>query len=201
MQKLRLNVNLAPVQIRVLPTAEQSIISQLAERLAKKEREVIDEIYHRFAPALLGMIMKLIPDQAAAEDVLQESFVKIWQNGDRYDAGKGRLFTWMLNICRNTALDYLKSSAFKQSSNQVVPMFDDENEPDSRYGFTEQKTDTIGFKEAMQMLGPENHEIIDLIYIKGYTQDETSQMLGIPLGTIKSRARNSIQKLKVIFNR
>lgn len=184
-----------------LPTPKIYTENELVQKLVSKDKTVIDIIYHMYSGALLGAVFRIVNNKEAAEDVLQESFIKIWKNGEKYDPTKGRLFTWMLNICKHSALDYVKSAAYKNNQNQSIPLFDNENEADKRFGSSEQNIETIGMNEVINKLENDHKEIVDLIYIKGYTQAETAEMLGIPLGTIKSRSRSAINKLRLIFER
>jgi RNA polymerase sigma-70 factor (ECF subfamily) len=129
--------------------------------------------------------------------VLQNSFVKIWLQIRTYDPQKGRLFTWMLRICRNTALDALKSPAVKnlskiQSTDSIVSIPGD--------GRSERLTDTIGVSSAVKGLDKEYQEVIDLIYFNGYTHAEAAEALSLPLGTVKTRVRSALHQLRKTFN-
>lgn len=186
---------------RYLPTTKIYTENELVEKLVNKDKTVIDIIYQMYSGALLGAIFRIVNNKEVAEDVLQEAFIKIWKYGEKFDASKGRLFTWMLNICKNAALDCIKSAAFKNNQNQSIPLFDNENEADNRFGSSEQNIETIGMTEVINKLENDHKKIVNLIYIKGYTQAETAEMLGLPLGTIKSRSRSAINKLRLIFER
>jgi RNA polymerase sigma-70 factor (ECF subfamily) len=151
-------------------------------------------LYERYSAALYGVISRIINDDHLAEDVLQESFVKIWKNVDEYDLNRGRLFTWMLNICRNTAIDKMRSkgykTAMKTQSDETVLY---EN-PTKIYDSV--KPETIGIREIVTKLKPEWRTIIDLIYFNGYTHQEAAETLNLPLGTVKTRLRSAIMYLR-----
>jgi RNA polymerase sigma-70 factor, ECF subfamily len=143
-------------------------------------------------------VLKVVYDEQIAQDVLQEAFVKIWNNIAQYNAQKGRLYTWMLNIARNAAIDKLRSrgeimKAKIQTGGDVVNNLE--------WGMkTEQLTDSIGLRKMVAQLKPEYETIINLAYFNGYTLDEISKTLQIPLGTVKTRMRSAIQQLRQIFN-
>ena len=94
--------------------------TELVTRLKNGDQQAMSELYDRFSSALLGIIMKVIPDQATAEDVLQETMIKIWNNIGSFDSAKGRLFTWMINIARNQSIDKTRSKGFKQQSKTLL---------------------------------------------------------------------------------
>lgn len=147
---------------------------------------------------MFGVIKRVIEAEDVANDVLQEAFVKIWRNIDMYDASKGSIFTWMLNICRNTAIDESRSKNFKkeaqnQNIEDYVSVVDTHNK-------VELKVDHIGLKEVIVKLKPEYRILIDKIYFEGYTQDEVSKELSIPLGTVKTRIRSAIAQLREVMN-
>lgn len=149
------------------------------------------ELYDRYSEALYGIALRIVRDEGTAEDVLQDAFTKIWQNGQRYDAKKGRLFTWMLNITRNTAIDRIRSAQARQK----IQALDDAvyNNPRMR---TEQSTDSIGLRKIVQRLDPKYRAMIDLAYFGGYTHKEIEEKLNLPLGTIKSRLRIALRELR-----
>jgi len=158
----------------------------------------VEALYDMYSSSLYGVISRIITDTAVAEDVLQETFVKIWHSFASYSTEKGRLFTWMVNIARNLAIDKLRSKDFKnQNKNQELEInvtFIDEQRN------TVYKPELLGVKELVQTLKPEQKLILELVYFKGYTHVEAADELGIPLGTIKTRLRMAIQELRKHFN-
>lgn len=165
--------------------------------LQSRENKAFSVLYDNYAPALLGIIVKIVRDEAEAENLLQDSFVKIWRNIHLYDATKGRLFTWILNIARNTAINYLRSSHYSvgqeiQNIENPVSIQTAHSEPD--------ETNYIGVTETVDKLEPKLKEIIDLIYFMGYTQQEVSEKLNMPLGTVKTRTRMALLQLRKYFS-
>ena len=166
--------------------------------LRNREKVAIEALYDMYSPSLYGVISRIITETATAEDVLQETFVKIWHSFSSYSTEKGRLFTWMVNIARNLAIDKIRSKDFKnQNKNQDLEnnvIFIDEQRN------TVYKPELLGIKELVETLKPEQKSILDLVYFKGYTHVEAADELGVPLGTIKTRLRMAIQQLRKHFN-
>lgn len=166
--------------------------------LRRREKIAVEALYDMYSSSLYGVIFRIITDTVVAEDVLQETFVKIWHSFASYSTEKGRLFTWMVNIARNLAIDKLRSKDFKnQNKNQELEInvtFIDEQRN------TVYKPELLGIKDLVQTLKPDQKEILELVYFKGYTHVEAADELGIPLGTIKTRLRMAIQQLRKHFN-
>lgn len=148
-----------------------------------------------YSAALYGVVLQIVKVEEIAEDVLQEGFVKIWGSFHMYDASKGRLFTWMINICRNLAIDKIRSK-----QHRVSQRTDDITHPSrAEFGSDSFNPEHIGVKEITEKLKPEQKQIIDLMYFKGMTQSEIAEEFNIPLGTVKTRARSAIKTLGKLF--
>lgn len=173
--------------------SEQDLIALLKN----KDRQAYSYLYDNYAGALYGIVMKVLNKEEAAKDVLQEVFVKIWQHIDSYDAAKGKLYTWMLNIARNAAIDMLRSSGF----NKDKKISELENNVHNDIGTlsTSIKTDHMGLKKIVSGLKEEHRQIIELAYFNGYTQEEIAKTLNIPLGTVKTRSRTALVQLKSLM--
>lgn len=129
-----------------------------------------------------------------AEEVLQDVFLKIWDKFEHYDASKGKLFTWLLNIARNQAIDKTRSreiSKDRKTSDiqNVVSRIDNKD-------YIEQRVDGIGVKDILKDLPKDQHFIVEYLYLKGYTQSELAEEFNIPLGTVKTRLRLAMQQLR-----
>ncbi|WP_395053677.1 RNA polymerase sigma factor [Flavobacterium sp.] len=162
--------------------------------ILKKDDKAFTTLYNMYHKSLFTVITNLIREQEEAEDVLQEVFVKIWKNIESYNESKGRFYTWILNIARNTAIDKLRSKGFNNSQKNLsadnfVHLLDDSNKLTNRI-------DTIGIKEFVQKLKPKCIQLIELLFFQGYTQQEASDELEIPLGTVKTQNRNCINDLR-----
>jgi RNA polymerase sigma-70 factor, ECF subfamily len=168
----------------------------LVNLLRQKNREGFSLLYDRYAPALFGVICKMVKDEQIGEDLLQETFIKVWRNIAQFNAEKGTLFTWLLNISRYTVIDYLRSKAHRQ---RRLSFFTDVYETNIREHYTEINTDVLGLRSMISKMEPKYREVIDLLYFWGYTQEEVSRLLRIPLGTVKSRARFALVHLRNSF--
>ena len=178
----------APIQI-----SEEVLVA----RLRKNERSAYEYLYDHYSGALYGVISRVVTDEEIANDVLQEAFVKIWKGIENYDPAKGKLFTWMLNICRNQAIDKTRSKDFNNAQkNQSTEKNVDQIE---RIKSDDLKPDHIGLKEFVDKLDPNEKFLIDLMYFKGYTQSEIAEEYNIPLGTVKTRLRSATMNLRKIF--
>lgn len=170
----------------------------LALKLRQRDRHAFQVIYDRYSAALYGVVMRIVPIEELAEDVLQETFVKIWKNTESYDNSRGTLFTWMLNIARNSALDKLRSSEYRQrTTNRSIENLVGEIDRQQNSSFN---PETIGLQEFVLKLKPDQQQLIDLIYYQGFTQSEAADELGIPLGTVKTRVRSALIRLRELMN-
>lgn len=170
---------------------------ELVVGLKNQDQTTFSYLYDNYAGALNGVIFKMVDDTQLAEDILQEAFLKIWNNFKQYDSTKGRLFTWMVNITRNLTIDTLRSKGYKKqqqishNENSVSGYKDASINPD--------RFDSMGLRKQISALKPDYKIIIDLAYFSGYTQDEISKEMGIPLGTVKTRMRSAIMELRKII--
>ncbi|WP_229311177.1 RNA polymerase sigma factor [Larkinella soli] len=170
---------------------------ELVEGLKARSQKAFAVLYDNYGTTLLGIICKIVRDEHEAENLLQDTFVKIWRNIDQYDASKGRLFTWLLNIARNTAINFLRSikdiekTEIQTAETDVYTARAVVSEPSP--------LEYIGVAETVNQLDPKLKQVIDLIYFFGYTQQEVADRLDMPLGTVKTRTRAALQQLKQLF--
>jgi RNA polymerase sigma factor (sigma-70 family) len=141
------------------------------------------------------MIIRIVKNEGVAEEVLQDVFLKIWHRFDNYDSAKGKLFTWMLNLARNLAIDKTRSREIikSQKTSDINNFVNTINNAES----IEQKIDDIGVKEILKGLPEEQRFVVEHLYLKGFTQSELAEESGIPLGTIKTRLRLAMQQLRI----
>lgn len=166
--------------------------TELVSQLQLRNQQAFSYLYDNYCGALNTIVLNVVNDAALAEDVLQEVFVKVWKQIESYDASKGRLFTWMMNIARNAAIDMVRSKGFQnnQKNNELTDAHF------SAAGTTQTKTDEIGLKKIVHGLKEEYKVLVELTYFQGYTQEEVSNMLQIPLGTVKTRLRAALVQLR-----
>ena len=171
---------------------------QLVLLLKKKERVALSYLYDHYSPALYGIVHRIVGQEDVAEEVLQDAFVKIWDKISTYDSDKGRLFTWMLNITRNLAIDKLRSKEFRH--NTKTDRLDNTVSSMSPTLYVEQQMKDHGLINLLHKLSPEQQMIVDLVYFKGYTHSEVAEEYDMPLGTVKTRLRAAIIKLRKLLN-
>jgi RNA polymerase sigma factor (sigma-70 family) len=167
---------------------------ELVTLLRQRDREAFSYLYDNYSPALYTVILSIVPDREQANDLLQDVFIKIWKQVDSYDVERGRLYTWMIQVARNSAIDVVRSTRYKQlKQNQAIT--------ESVYGSEshEFNPDKIGLRRVVHMLRQEHRELVELSYFQGFTQEEISKELDIPLGTVKSRLRNALIQLRNMF--
>lgn len=162
-------------------------------RLKNREERAFAELYDKYHTALYGILFKIVNDIEEAENLLQDSFVKIWKSIESYDAEKGRLFTWMLNIARNTALNHLRSV-------KNIELVEIQNSETSVYStwisVSPEEPEEFFIKEQIARMDFALRQVIDMIYYWGYTQQETAEKLNLPLGTVKTRTRTALNYLR-----
>ena len=172
---------------------EEDLIAALKER----SEHAFSYLYDNYSAAVYGVIFKMVEDKELAEDILQEVFVKIWNNFGTYNSAKGRLFTWMLNLTRNLTIDTFRSKGYKKQSK----IHKDENSVNNFSDGTKgaEQFDSLGIRKHLSLLKNDQRQIIDLAYFSGLTQDEISKHLSIPLGTVKTRMRTAIIELRKVL--
>ncbi|MEQ8245588.1 sigma-70 family RNA polymerase sigma factor [Fulvivirga sp.] len=179
--------------------SKQGIIEQdqLVQRLKARDKSALSYLYDNYSAAIYGAISRIINDEDVAEEVLQDAFMKYWDKIESYDASKGRLFTWMLNLARNLSIDKLRSKEIKKTqktddiSNNVYNV-ESEN-------LIHQNEESVGVKDLMKNLREEERKIVEMVYFKGYTQSEIADETGIPLGTVKTRLRMALKNLRSVL--
>ena len=165
---------------------------ELVRQLKLHEEQAFQHLYDHYSKSLFTVICQLVPQQDAAEDVLQQVFIKIWKNIHSYDVVKGRLFTWMLNIARNQAIDYTRSKEFNKAGKTVALS---EDVYTDREGSSAKVRD-IGLKRVLEGLPEESRKVLELSFFSGYSHQEIATMLQLPLGTVKTKIRAIIIELR-----
>ena len=173
------------------PYSEQELVGLLQQR----NENAFGYLYDNYSGALYGIVNSIVTDKEIANDVLQNVFVNIWRKIESYDASKGRLFTWMLNIARNASIDELRSKGYRDSQkNQSLS----EN-VDIPGAVTRPVIDDVGLKKVLTKLKGELRVLIDMSYFQGFTHEEISKVLNIPLGTVKTRIRSALVQLRTMI--
>jgi RNA polymerase sigma-70 factor (ECF subfamily) len=169
-------------------------LDRIIQDFKEKKVEAFEELHKMYATNICGAINVIVNDEAIAQEICQDVFLKIWQKADTYDASKGRFFTWLLNIARNKAIDYTRSRDFKNNKkNHSLDLFVHILEKPSEEKDTKEYD---GLKRLIKTLKKKCVELINALYFKGYTQADAADLLSIPLGTVKSRNRNCLKALR-----
>lgn len=184
-------------QVKTFNGAEENLVQLIK---AKNERG-FNILYDKYCGALYGILTKIVKRSEIADDLLQDTFVKIWKNIDKYDASKGTLFTWMLNIARNLAIDYLRSTCYRHELQNInIDFISTQKDYNDSISVDYNEFEFNDFKtNALKHLNPKCAEVIDMIFFFGCTHEQAAQLLKLPLGTIKTRARVGLTLLRGLY--
>ena len=174
-------------------TNRHNIENEVITLLTQGDKKAISLAYKNYADALLGIIVRIVKSREIAEEVLQDTFVKIWGNADKFDESKGRLFTWFANIARNTAIDMVRSARYQrlQKTESLENPVHTSKDPE-----TAMELKDAGLEKVINSMDEKYRQIIDKLYFEGYSHSELADEMGIPLGTVKSRLRLAIKELR-----
>jgi RNA polymerase sigma-70 factor (ECF subfamily) len=173
----------------------------LAAQVARGNSAALEALYERHSSTVLGLTLKIIGDRAAAEDILQETFWRVWKSAATFQSDRGSFISWLFRIARNLAIDTYRRNNVRP---QVVPDDDDstsmlDRTPDPDIDVAEQAQAVLQNKQvrsAMSSLPGVQRQVIEMAYFYGMTRQEIAEATGEALGTIHTRARLALQKLK-----
>lgn len=166
----------------------------IVELLQERNEKAISLLYDNYADTLLGVANKVVRDPELAQDVVQESFIKIWKKADSYDPSKAKLFTWLFRITRNTAIDKLRSVNTKSDKEIQIDVSDVYN-----LGVDSIRPEFMDVQENLDKIEDKYQIVLEALFFQGMTQQEASDELDIPLGTIKSRLKIGLRELRKIY--
>ena len=169
-------------------------LDDLIVRFQQKDITAFEELHGMYAENICGAINVIVRNDALAQEICQDVFVKIWNKSDSYASSKGRFFTWILNIARNAAIDEVRSKSYKQqkqnlSADYFVGILETPEEANDTI-------DVAGLRKLVKSLKTKCIEIIELLYFRGLTQKDAAEELDIPVGTVKTRNRSCISQLR-----
>ena len=166
----------------------------IVELLHEGNDKAISLLYEHYGDTLYGVAFKVVRNEEVAQDVLQESFVKIWNKAHTYDPAKAKLFTWLFRITRNTAIDKIRSLSNKTDKEIQLDVSDVYN-----VGKEDIRPELMDMKKQLDRIEDKYRIVLEALFFEGMTQQEASDELGIPLGTIKSRLKIGLRELKKIY--
>ena len=170
--------------------------AELVKRLQQRDPQALAELYDRYGRLAYSLIFRIVRNGATAEDLVQETFLRVWNRAQGFDAEKGALGPWLLAVARYRAIDYLRSSSGRDRNALEL------EEADHPSLFTDMESDLLAsdnlraVKAAVTRLSPNQRQVIELAYFEGLTQTEMAERMGQPLGTVKTWVRTALKNLR-----
>ena len=170
---------------------------ELATRLQKRDPRAMGDLYDRFGRLVYSVILSVVRDNATAEDLVQETFLRVWNRIQGFEAGRGALGPWLLAIARNRAIDHVRSMSSRMDRNSFE--FDARDHPSL---FVDMERDVVNtdhariIKAAIAKLNENQRKVIELAYYEGLSQTEMAERMGQPLGTVKTWVRTALKHLR-----
>lgn len=186
-------------------TQNNSRDRDLMRRIVSKEPEALSELYDYYNRLLFGLLKSILKKKEEAEDILQEVFTTIWEKADQFDTERGTAYTWIVSLTRNKAIDRLRSKVYKEQKKQSTslndddvfhPLYSDENNPLENTILSDRAKRVY---DALQKLSEKQRNVIQVAYFDGLSQSEISDEYNIPLGTVKTRMRDGMIKLRELL--
>lgn len=186
-------------------TQNNSRDRDLMQRIASKEPEALSLLYDHYHKLLFGLLKSILKKTEEAEDILQEVFTTIWEKADQFDTQRGTAYTWIVSLTRNKAIDRLRSKVYKEQKKQSTsldnedvfhPLYSEENSPLENTILSDRAKRVY---QALQQLSEKQRSVIQVSYFDGLSQSEISDEYDIPLGTVKTRMRDGMLKLRELL--
>ncbi len=157
-------------------------------------------LYDRHSRAAYSLAYRMMGEKQAAEDLAQEAFLKVWRSAGSYRAGRGSVRTWILSIVHNRGIDQLRSLASRRRLQEKAEAVAPTSQPSEAFSESWRNSQREQVRAAMSTLAPEQQIVLELAYFSGYTHVEIADLLDIPLGTVKSRMRLGLKKIRDFFD-
>ena len=175
-----------------LPVTQEDLL----ERVATGDQAAFGELYDQIAPRVLGLIRRLLKDHAQSEEVTQEVFLEIWQNVTRYDSKKGGASTWIMTMAHRRAVDRIRASQSSRDRDSKVGIRDYSPAYDSVAESVEVTVEHERVEKALSRLTELQRQAVTLAYYGGYSHSEVAALLSVPIGTVKTRLRDGMIRLR-----
>lgn len=175
-------------------TSKEAIEQRIVTLMRSRDKRFLDLLYTEYGGIVYTICLGMLKSKEEAEDVLQETLVKVWKNVSKFDEKRAKVLTWVVQIAKNTALDHLKSKASNQA--KLTETMSDKPLKAS-YGISTQNEDHIGLREMINKeLDKKDQRILNMLYFEGYSQREVAEELEMPLGSVKTRIRYTVNHLR-----
>lgn len=181
---------------RLLTLADEDLIA-LAEG---GDAEAFAALYDRHSRAAYSLAYRMMGEKQAAEDLVQDVFLKVWRSAGSYRVERGSVRTWILSVLHNRGIDQIRSSASRRRTQDKIEASAPKSQPSEAFAETWRNTQRDQVRDALTSLPPEQLKILELAYFSGYTHVEIAEILDLPLGTVKGRMRLGLKKIKEYFN-
>ena len=183
------------------PEREQISDADIIRATARGDEREFAALYDRYSAILFGLLLRILSDRAEAEDTLQDVFVQVWQKAGTFDEERGTAFTWLVTLARSRAIDRLRSrNARHRASLEAVRTTDSEGHVEAsavNYAIWSEQSETV--HQALREIPEEQRRTLLLAYFEGLTQSEIAARTGEPLGTVKTRARAGLKKMRELL--
>ncbi|MER3386383.1 sigma-70 family RNA polymerase sigma factor [Microcella pacifica] len=170
--------------------------TDLLQRAAQGDQRAFSELYDLITPRMLGLVRHVLKDHAQSEEVVQEVLLEIWQTAPRFDPNKGKAVTWMLTMAHRRAIDRVRSAQSSRDRDTKIGIRDLGREYDSVAENVEIRIEHERVEKALTKLTELQRQAVELAYYGGYTHSEVSTMLSVPIGTVKTRLRDGMIRLR-----
>lgn len=181
---------------RYLTLADEDLISLVEAG----DAEAFAGLYDRHGRSAYSLAYRMMGDRQAAEDLVQDSFIKVWRSAKSYRAERGSVRTWILSITHNRGIDHLRSTARRRRTQDRVERTAETAQQSEAFAETWRNSQRDQIRQALRTLPEEQLKVLELAYYSGYTHAEIAEMLDIPLGTVKGRMRLGMKKIKSFFD-
>ena len=171
----------------------------LIQQVAQQDREAFSQLYDRFSNLVFTLAMRMLRVRSDAEDLLQEVFVQVWRQAENYSAERGSPEAWIINIARSRAIDKIRSIRRMQKSFVLTDDPARAESPENVESSAAESETRLTMNSALANLPDPQRKVLELAYFDGLTQNEIADRLAEPLGTVKTRMRSGIQKLREIL--
>lgn len=182
-----------------VPAGEQTPVARqqnLLERVAQGDQKAFAALYDEVSPRVFGLIKRLLRDHAQSEEVTQEVFLEIWQTATRFDPNKGGATTWILTMAHRRAVDRVRSSQSSRDRDTRIGIRDHKVDYDNVSETIEVRIEHERVEKAMLRLTELQRQAVSLAYYGGYSHSEVAEMLSVPIGTVKTRLRDGMIRLR-----